>query len=131
MHDTHEYEQVDRRVSVRRKEDYFWLKRLADLTGEACLAVNRDMRIEYVDEKIFDLLQMDPVALERLPSLNALTKSCCPAMYATTRASIWEESQAINTCPSGAVRALRIIPLRGRFCKLSLSPPENLPVCAP
>lgn len=73
MHDTHEYEQVDRRVSVRRKEDYFWLKRLADLTGEACLAVNRDMRIEYVDEKIFDLLQMDPIALERLPSLNTLT----------------------------------------------------------
>ena len=73
MNDTQEYEQVDRRVSVRRKEDYFWLKRLADLTGEACLAVNKQMEIEFVDDKIFELLQMEPVSLDRLPSLRTLT----------------------------------------------------------
>lgn len=73
MNDTHEYEQFDRRVSVRRKEDYFWLKRLADLTGEACLAVNKQMQIEFVDDKVFELLQMEPVALDQLPTLNTLT----------------------------------------------------------
>lgn len=51
---------IDRRTTVRRREDYFWLKRLADVSGEACLVVNRNMIIEYADEKLFDLLGIDP-----------------------------------------------------------------------
>ncbi|MEL6686445.1 MAG: ATP-binding protein [Pseudomonadota bacterium] len=73
MNDINKYEQVDRRTSVRRKEDYFWLKRLADLTGEACLAVNKNMQIEFIDDKVFDLLQMTPVSVDQIPSLGALT----------------------------------------------------------
>jgi signal transduction histidine kinase/ActR/RegA family two-component response regulator len=70
---TRPYEQIDRRTSVRRKEDYFWLKRLADLTGEVCLAVNRFMKIEFIDEKIFDLLQMPPLPDGELTELGQLT----------------------------------------------------------
>ncbi|WP_298912495.1 ATP-binding protein [uncultured Algimonas sp.] len=73
MDDSREYEQVDRRTSIRRKEDYFWLKRLADLTGEACLAVNRRMDIEYIDDKVFDVLRMDPPASGTITKLGQLT----------------------------------------------------------
>ncbi|MEM7728021.1 MAG: ATP-binding protein, partial [Pseudomonadota bacterium] len=73
MTETQPYEQFDRRVSVRRKEDYFWLKRLADLTGEICLAVNRDLLFEYIDEKVFGFLGL-PIPVERLNHLNDLTR---------------------------------------------------------
>lgn len=66
-------ERINRRVSVRRKEDFFWLKRLADLTGEACIVVNRNLGIEYVDEKIFDLLKMEPIDQNELIQLSQLT----------------------------------------------------------
>ncbi|MGJ8559561.1 MAG: ATP-binding protein [Litorimonas sp.] len=71
--DTLAGEKIDRRVSVRRKEDFFWLKRLADLTGEACIVVNRNLGIEYVDEKIFDLLKMQPISPDELTQLGQLT----------------------------------------------------------
>lgn len=71
--DTLTGEKMDRRVTVRRKEDFFWLKRLADLTGEACIVVNRNLGIEYVDEKIFDLLKMRPIAQDELIQLSQLT----------------------------------------------------------
>ncbi|GHA90451.1 hypothetical protein GCM10009069_11710 [Algimonas arctica] len=71
--DTHTGEKLDRRVSVRRKEDFFWLKRLADLTGEACIVVNRNLGIEYVDKKIFDLLKIAPISQEELTQLSQLT----------------------------------------------------------
>lgn len=64
---------MDRRLSARRKEDFFWLKRLADLTGEACIVVNRNLGIEYVDEKIFDLLKMPPISPDELTQLGQLT----------------------------------------------------------
>ena len=66
-------EQFDRRVTVRRKEDFFWLKRLSDLTGEACLLVNSRLGIEYVDEKIFDILKMPPMQPGELTQLGQLT----------------------------------------------------------
>lgn len=66
-------EQVDRRVTVRRKEDFFWLKRLADLTGEACLVVNRQLDIEYVDEKFFEILNVPPHKQGDLTQLRDLT----------------------------------------------------------
>ena len=65
---------VDRRVAVRRKEDYFWLKRLADLTGEACIVVNRSMRIEFADDKISELLQISPQELAELSQFSQLTR---------------------------------------------------------
>jgi CheY-like chemotaxis protein len=71
--DTHTDDKIDRRVSVRRKEDFFWLKRLADLTGEACIVVNRHLGIEYVDKKIFDLLKIAPISQENLTQLGQLT----------------------------------------------------------
>lgn len=67
-------ETPERRVSVRRKEDYFWLKRLADLTGEACIVVNKDLGIEFVDEKIFTLLNMEPLENQSLTQLGQLTR---------------------------------------------------------
>ena len=73
MNDTHSYEQTDRRTTIRRKEDYFWLKRLADLTDEACLAVNRDLQIEFIDDKVFELLQMPPLPEDQVPDLGTLT----------------------------------------------------------
>jgi signal transduction histidine kinase/CheY-like chemotaxis protein len=66
-------EHVDRRVTVRRKEDFFWLKRLADLTGEACLVVNRQLDIEYVDEKFFEILNVPTHKQGQLTQLRALT----------------------------------------------------------
>ncbi|MGB3456959.1 MAG: ATP-binding protein [Litorimonas sp.] len=72
MTETPHYEHLDRRVSVRRKEDFFWLKRLGDLTGEVCLAVNRDLRIDFVDDRLFDFLGMPPPA-DPPVHLNELT----------------------------------------------------------
>lgn len=72
-HDTLTDGLVDRRVSVRRKEDFFWLKRLADLTGEACIVVNRNLGIEYVDGKIFEILKIAPINPDELTQLGQLT----------------------------------------------------------
>lgn len=72
--DTQIDDKIDRRVNVRRKEDFFWLKRLADLTGEACIVVNRNLGIEYVDVKIFDLLKMQPISQDKLTQLSQLTR---------------------------------------------------------
>lgn len=63
---------VDRRVSVRRKEDYFWLKRLADVSGEACVVVNRNMLIDFIDDKVFDLLNITPEEGERISEFSDL-----------------------------------------------------------
>lgn len=72
--DTQTDETSDRRVAVRRKEDFFWLKRLADLTGEVCIVVNRNLEIEFVDEKIFELINIKPIDAEKLTQLNQLTR---------------------------------------------------------
>ena len=56
---------TDRRVSVRRKEDYFWLKRLADVSDEACVVVNRNMTLDFIDDKVFDLLAISREAAIR------------------------------------------------------------------
>jgi signal transduction histidine kinase/ActR/RegA family two-component response regulator len=71
--DAHFDETTDRRVAVRRKEDFFWLKRLADLTGEVCVVVDRDLGIQYVDEKIFELINIEPIDAKNLTHLNQLT----------------------------------------------------------
>ena len=72
-HDTLSGDPRDRRITVRRKEDYFWLQRLADLTGEACLVVNRNLDIEYVDEKVFATLNMAPIDIHEFTHLGQLT----------------------------------------------------------
>lgn len=72
--DTQTDETSDRRIAVRRKEDFFWLKRLADLTGEVCIVVNRNLEIEFVDEKIFELINIKPIDAEKLTQLNQLTR---------------------------------------------------------
>lgn len=72
--DTQTNETVDRRVGVRRKEDFFWLKRLADLTGEVCVVVNRNLGIEFVDEKVFELINIKPIDADNLTQLNQLTR---------------------------------------------------------
>ena len=66
-------QRLDRRVSVRRKEDYFWLKRMADVTDEACLVVNRNMMIDFIDDKIFDLLKLDRSECGNLEEFGQLT----------------------------------------------------------
>lgn len=71
--DTHPEARLDRRVSVRRKEDYFWLKRMADVTDEACLVVNRNMLIDFIDDKIFDLLTLDRSECGNLEEFGQLT----------------------------------------------------------
>jgi signal transduction histidine kinase/CheY-like chemotaxis protein len=72
--DAHYDETTDRRVAVRRKEDFFWLKRLADLTAEVCVVVNRNLGIEFVDEKIFELIKIEPMDAKNLTHLNQLTR---------------------------------------------------------
>lgn len=66
-------QRLDRRMAVRRKEDYFWLKRLADVTDEACLVVNRNMMIDFIDDKIFDLLSLDRSECGHLEEFGQLT----------------------------------------------------------
>ncbi len=48
----------ERRQKVRRADDYFWLKRLCDVTGDGCLVINRDLRIEYSDSRTADHLEI-------------------------------------------------------------------------
>lgn len=72
--DAHYDETTDRRVAVRRKEDFFWLKRLADLTGEACVVVDRDLGIQYVDDNVFELINIESMDTENLTHLNQLTR---------------------------------------------------------
>jgi signal transduction histidine kinase/ActR/RegA family two-component response regulator len=48
----------ERRQSIRRADDYFWLQRLCDVTGDGCLVINRDLRIEYSDVRAADHLEI-------------------------------------------------------------------------
>lgn len=73
-HGTFEASGQDRRVAVRRQEDYFWLKSLADLTGEACIVVNRSMGIDFIDDKVFSLLNIEPSRKHRFHSFSQLTR---------------------------------------------------------
>lgn len=50
---------TDRRVSVRRREDFYWLQRMADVTGDACIVVGRNGYIDYIDPKILDVLEIE------------------------------------------------------------------------
>ena len=52
------------------------------------------------------------------------------ASHANIRASIFDKSAIKRRCPSGARIAVRNLEPRGRFCRLILSDPPNLPVCA-
>lgn len=72
-HDTSNGVQKDRRLSVRRKEDFFWLKQLSDLTDEACIVVDETLSIQYVDEKVFKILNMPLISSEVLTELSQLT----------------------------------------------------------
>ena len=54
----------DRRIMVRRTDDYFWLERLGAVTGDGCLVVNNSMRIDYCDSRIANLLEIPESTVE-------------------------------------------------------------------
>ena len=53
----------DRRVQSRRAEDYFWISRLGDVTGDGCMVVNAQLRVEFSDVRASDLLEVPSVSI--------------------------------------------------------------------
>ncbi|MGB6228896.1 MAG: ATP-binding protein [Litorimonas sp.] len=74
-------ESVDRRVGVRRKEDYFWLKRLSDISGDACVVVSRDLELTYTDPKLAELLRIEPSVFARLETFSDLSRMMAEKGY--------------------------------------------------
>ena len=65
--------QRDRRNMTRRADDYFWLQRLCDVTGDGCIVVDRDQRIEYSDPRASALLEVPQESLEAGRDFSELT----------------------------------------------------------
>lgn len=65
--------QNDRRVNVRRREDFYWLQRMSDVTGDACIVVGSNGYIDYLDPKILAVLEVDASVVADWTEFSDLT----------------------------------------------------------
>ncbi len=49
----------DRRILTRRTEDFHWIERISDLTGDGCFVVASTMQIEYANANAVHLLDLE------------------------------------------------------------------------
>lgn len=61
---------VERRTRTRRAEDYFWLLRVTEITGDCALVVNREMQVEFIDPRLLQMLAIDHEAAEHISDFS-------------------------------------------------------------
>ena len=62
----------ERRSLVRRADDYFWLNRLGDVTGDGSMVIDRDLRIVFCDSRAARILEVPGVCVEEGQSFSHL-----------------------------------------------------------
>ena len=69
----------DRRLKTRRAEDYHWIERISELTGDGCFVIASTMQIEYADNNAARLLDLED---ERPPAdFSALVRQLAAEGY--------------------------------------------------
>ncbi|RKQ71335.1 signal transduction histidine kinase [Litorimonas taeanensis] len=67
---------TDRRQSARRAEDYFWLKRLGDMSNQALLMFDTDLSFEFANKLTLTLFDFDEQELASLNSYDEFIEHC-------------------------------------------------------
>lgn len=67
---------MDRRETNRRTEDYFWLERLGELSGQALMVFDKSLNLEYCNALTNDLFGLSDADFERLNCYEDLIEYC-------------------------------------------------------
>ncbi|CAM3800908.1 ATP-binding protein [Litorimonas haliclonae] len=67
---------MDRRETNRRTEDYFWLERLGELSGQALMVFDKSLNLEYCNALTNDLFGLSDADFERLTCYDDLIEYC-------------------------------------------------------
>jgi|GEM_PF-865866 len=67
---------MDRRETNRRTEDYFWLERLGELSGQALMVFDKSLNLEYCNALTNELFGLSDADFERLTCYDDLIEYC-------------------------------------------------------
>lgn len=67
---------LDRRETNRRTEDYFWLERLGELSGQALMVFDKDLNLEYSNILTVQLFGLSQSDFEKLTCYDDLIEYC-------------------------------------------------------
>jgi signal transduction histidine kinase/CheY-like chemotaxis protein len=67
---------LDRRETNRRTEDYFWLERLGELSGQALMVFDKDLNLEYSNILTVQLFGLSESDFEKLTCYDDLIQYC-------------------------------------------------------
>lgn len=67
---------LDRRETNRRTEDYFWLDRLGELSGQALMVFDKDLNLEYSNALTLKLFGLSDEDFEKLTCYDDLIEYC-------------------------------------------------------
>lgn len=67
---------LDRREKNRRTEDYFWLERMGELSGQALMVFDQDLKLEYSNILTVQLFGLSESDFEKLTCYEDLIEYC-------------------------------------------------------